>query len=251
MNHKDRKPDIQKDFCIPILKYSLKLTKFDILLSLIVFFYLVFSNSISELNLKNLSLLSLIQIFLLFGENYITIAVYSGIKKTIWKENFKFADIFKEGLHFFFRILTFKVFIGLSIGILAGISLGIIDIVKKTPPVLTAIIFSLTLLWLSIPVYFLLLTFFSPVIIIFKDVELFTSIKMSYYFLKRNLKEVFVLSLSVGIFWAFVVFILKLYNNSNFLKYLFFYFLSLLEIFTIKIFMFLYYKREEKNERYI
>ena len=72
---------------------------------------------------------------------------------------------------------------------------------------------------------------------------------MSYYFIRENLKEIAGIILIIGVVWFFCIFFLKVYNNFVGIRILFFYFVSLLEILTIKIFMFFYIKREEKNER--
>jgi len=252
MNHISSKSYIQKYIksIFYFLKSSFHIERKEIYLSLIVFAYVLISDSISKINFsKNYLLIFLFQIVLLLVENYLTICIYSGIKKIIKKEEFKVKNILSDGGYFFGRILLYKIFVALSAGILIGIAFGIIDIVKSTPLFITILIFTLTLLWLSIPFYFIILTFFSPLIIIFKDADIPHSIKMSYNFIRKNLKEALGITLIIGIFWFFCIFFLKLYNKFIGIKILFFYLVSLLEILTIKIFMFFYIKREEKNER--
>ncbi len=232
------------------LKNALHIEKIEIYFSLIVFSYVLISDFISKINFsKNYTLISLIQIILLLVENYLTICIYSGIKKLVKKEEFKVRDILNDGGYFFGRILLYKIFVAFSAGILISIAFGIIDVLKSTSLFITTLIFILTLLWLSIPFYFILLTFFSPLIIICKDANFFHSVKMSYYFIKENLKEIAGITLIIGVFWFFCIFFLKVYNNFVGIKVLFFYLVSLLEILTIKIFMVFYIKREEKNER--
>ena len=252
MNLTSRKQYIQKYFIsvISFLKYSLHLKKKEILLSVVIFFYLIISDFISRVNFpKNISIIFLIQIALLIVENYLTICVYSTIKKIIKKEKFKVKDILTDGGYFFGRILFYKIFVAFSAGILISIAFGIIDILKSTPLFITTLIFTLTLLWLSVPFYFILLTFFSPLIIICKDANFSHSVKMSYYFIRENLKEISGITLIIGVFWFFCIFFLKVYNNFIGIKILFFYFVSLLEILTIKTFMFFYFEREGKNGR--
>jgi len=248
MNSTCRKHYLQSIFYF--LKNAVYIEKKEIYFSLIVFFYVLISDFLSKINFsKNYTLISLIQIILLLVENYLTICIYSGIKKIIKKEKFKAKDILNDGGYFFGRILFYKIFVAFSAGILIGIAFGIIDILKSTPLFITTSIFTFTLLWLSVPFYFILLTFFSPLIIIYKDANFSHSIKMSYYFIRENLKEIAGITLIIGVFWFFCIFFLKVYNNFVGIRILFFYLVSLLEILTIKIFMFFYIKREEKNER--
>jgi len=248
MNSTGRKHYLQSIFYF--LKNAVYIEKKEIYFSLVVFSYVLISDFISKINfLKNYTLIFSIQIILLLVENYLTICIYSGIKKIIKKEEFKVKDILNDGGYFFGRILFYKIFVAFAAGILIGIAFGIIDILKLTPLFITILIFTLTLLWLSIPFYFILLTFFSPLIIICKDANFSHSVKMSYYFLKENLKEISGITLIIGVFWFFCIFFLKVYNNLVGIKVLFFYLVSLLEILTIKVFMFFYIKREEKNER--
>ena len=232
------------------LKDALHIEKIEIYFSLIVFSYVLISDFISKINFsKNYTLISLIQIILLLVENYLTICIYSGIKKLVKKEEFKVRDILNDGGYFFGRILLYKIFVAFSAGILISIAFGIIDILKSTPLFITTLIFTLTLLWLSVPFYFILLTFFSPLIIICKDANFSNSVKMSYYFIRENLKEIAGITLIIGVFWFFCIFFLKVYNNFIGIKILFFYLVSLLEILTIKTFMFFYFEREGKNGR--
>lgn len=201
MNFISKKQYIQKYFqsIFYFLKNAFHIEEKEIYFSLIVFSYVLISDFISKINFsKNYTSISLIQIILLLVENYLTICIYSGIKKIIKKEEFKVKDILNDGGYFFGRILLYKIFVAFAAGILIGIAFGTIDILKSTPLFITILIFTLTLLWLSIPFYFILLTFFSPLIIICKDANFSHSVKMSYYFIRENLKEISGITLIIG-----------------------------------------------------
>jgi len=225
-----------------IFKETFNIKTNEIYLSLIVFLYIVISNLLSGINLKVLSIVFLIQTFLLLLENYITISVYSGIKKIIKNQIIISKDIFIDGLYFFLRVLLYKIFVCISFALLFAIAFGIIEVIKKIPVVNAAILTIITLLWLSIPVYYILLTFFAPFVIILEDRPVLDSMKISFNFVKENLDAFVIITFLFGILWGICILFFKKYNNLKGIEILFFYIFGLLEILTIKTFMILYNK---------
>ncbi len=229
-----------------IIKKGVIFRQKEFLLSLVVFAYLMFSLSILLLKFSERALL-LLQFFFLLFENYITVAVYYGIKEYIFEGKFNLSEIFVKAGHFFFRVLSYKLFAGFFALLLVSFCISMIELVKSSSLAAAGFITGFTILWIAFPVYLLLLTFMAPLIIIAEDALLFVSVKTSLVFIRENLAEIAKLVLFAAPFWAFALFLTKVYNDRGLflLAGTVFYFIAVLEIVTIKIFLLFYRERKK------
>jgi len=226
-----------------ILRDGFTLKKEEFLLSIVVFLYLVFSLSILSYTPKNY--LFPIQSFLLIFENYITVCVYYGIKRSVWEEKLKVTGIFRDGSRFFLRVLWYKILAGIFIIFVVAFCFSMVELVKETSPLTTGIITAFTVLWLSFPVYLFLHTVFTPLIIITDDISLTKALRSSMVFVRRNLLDIMKLTLIFLPFWLFVFFFLRVYNNKGiFWHIVVFCLVSMLEVITVKTFL-IFYRREK------
>lgn len=232
-----------------IIKQGIVFKQKEFLLSLCVYAYLLVSFSVLSLNLSE-TYFFLLQVFFLLFENYITIGVYYGIKQDVYKENFNLSEIFVRPVHFFFRVITYKLFAGFFALLMIAFGMSMFELVKGSSPTALKFITGFTILWLAFPVYLLLLTFFAPLIIITEDTSLFPSIRASVVFMRKNLFEIVKIVLLAAPFWAFAFFLIRVYNEKKglfLLNGLVFYFIAALEVITIKVFMLFYQARERKE----
>jgi len=220
-----------------IYKNLIKIRKKEFFLFLITFGY-IFLKSLFFERFKPFE-------FLIFiFEVYFTISVYSGIKKCVYGENFAFFEIFRDGLYFFPSILLYNLFLILSIGTVYSIALSGISSIRTSSPV-SFFIFFLILSWAVFPFFHIFFTLYTPFIILSENETFFTSIKKSYNFMKENLSDLINLFCPFLIFWFFFFAIFQKYDKIIFLKIILLFFVSLLEILTVKT-VFLIYKGVEK-----
>ncbi|MDD3725704.1 MAG: hypothetical protein PHI44_00690 [Candidatus Ratteibacteria bacterium] len=225
---------------IQIIKKGVLLNRREFCLSLIVFVYLVFSFSVMS-HYSNVVFLPYLQFVFFLLENYLTVSVYYGIRQSIGTEQFKLHDVFTGGNRFFGRVLWYKVLSLIFILVVAAFCLSMIELVKDAPLITTGLITAFTVIWLSFPVYLFLLTVYAPLIIVSDDVPLFTAIKTSMLFIRNNLGNVVKLLTIFLPLWCFAILLLKLYNGKGLVfQFCIFYIVSLLEIITVKVFLFFY-----------
>ncbi len=181
-------------------------------------------------------------------ENYVTIAVYYGIKRYLFEGGFTFKEMFLKAGHFFFRVLAYKLIAGFFALLLFAFCLSMIELVKNSSAFAAGFITVFTILWISFPVYILLLTVLAPLIVIVDDSFLFPSIRTSMVFLRKNLSETVKLFLITAPFWILAIFLMKVYNEkAAFLWTAFiFYFIAVLEIITVKIILLFYKARRNR-----
>jgi len=223
-----------------IIRDGFLLKKNEFFLSLIVFSYLVISFSVLSLYASSEYLLY-IQLFFLLLENYVTVSVYYGIRQSLWEGDVDIPGIFINGRDLFFRVLGYKLLAGFFVVFVAAFCLSMVELVKEAPLITTTIITVFTVLWLSFPLYLLLLTVLTPLVIIADDVPLAKAIRTSVVFIRGHLADTVKIVLLLLPLWAFVILLLKLYNEKNpFLQTGIFYLIALLEIITIKIFLLFY-----------
>ncbi|MCM8777372.1 MAG: hypothetical protein NC905_03830 [Candidatus Omnitrophica bacterium] len=227
-----------------IIKEGFSLKGKEFLLSVIVFFYLILSFSVlSFYNSSNY--LPYIQLFFLLLENYITVSVYYGIRQSLWEGIFDISAIFIKGRQLFFRALGYKLLAGAFIILVFAFCLSMVELVKDSSLITVGFITGFTILWLVFPVYLFLLTVLTPLVIIADDVPLFKGVRISMGFIRGHLADTGKLILLLLPLWAFVIYLLKLYNEKvPFLQIFIFYLVSLLEIITVKVFLLFYRDRE-------
>jgi len=232
---------------VDIIKKGVIFRQKEFLLSLCVFAYLLVSFSILSLKLSEGYLL-LLQVFFLLFENYVTVAVYYGIKEYIFEGKFNIPGMFMKAGYFFFRVLSYKLFAGFFALLLAAFCMSMIELVKSSSLAAAGFVTGFTILWIAFPVYLLLLTFFAPLIIITEDSLVFSSVRASVAFMRGNLAEAVKLVLVTAPFWAFALFLTRVYNGKGLylLTGTVFYLIAVLEIITIRIFL-LFYKARRKE----
>jgi fumarate reductase subunit D len=127
--------------------------------------------------------------------------------------------------------------------------LSMVDLVKDSSVFTAGFITSFTILWISVPVYLLLLTFLTPLVIIVEDTFLFASVRKSVSFIRENLSETVKLVLIIAPLWAFAFFLIRVYNDRDlFLLTVFFlYLIAVLEVSTVKVFLLFYTGRGKDN----
>ena len=233
-----------RKFLLPA-KISWRFKKEEWYLFLLVFFWFSFSSFFLNEILKTRLPLEFL-LYIIF-ENYLTVCIYYGLKQSIWDGKIE-RNIFLYSLHFFFRIFGYRVFFAFLFGLLLMIPIGLSANIQSLK--IINLIFLLSILWISLPTYYLLLTLYSPLIILINDVSFFESIKKSYNFMKKNLGEIFSLSIFLSIMWGFVIFLDKIYNFPvRFLEiFLRAILTSYLEIFTVKVFL-NFYKLKGEGEK--
>lgn len=218
--------------------------KQEIVLVFVVVLHLIASYFIFSINTANTALLAVLQLAVVLAENYVTVAVYCGVKGLITEGRFTLAGIFLKAGHFFGRVLLYKVLAGLAVLAMLVFAFGIIDVLKSAAIVKTAFVAAATVVWLAFPAYFLALTFLTPLVIVFEGVFLTDALKKSVIFARNELPGILVLLLFLLPAWAFAFFLLKVYNEKAlFLQTGIFFFSAMLEVATIKVFM-LFYKRK-------
>lgn len=222
-----------------IYKNVLKIKKIELALFLITFLYVLLKNLLLE-KFANF------YFFAFIFEIYLTVSVYTGIKKSVFNELFNFSDIFKDGLKYFFPILLYNLLIGVSGGIVYLIITNLINSIK-TFNFYSIFLFVLIISWASVPFFFLLLTIYAPFIIMIDDVPVFTGINKSVNFLRGNLPNLISLFSPFLIFWFLFFTFYPKYDKIIPLKIVLLFLSSFLEILTIKL-VFLVYKGEN-NER--
>ncbi|MCX8083205.1 MAG: hypothetical protein N3D17_07465 [bacterium] len=234
-----------------IIKNGFMLKKKEIYLSFIIFVYLVLSSSIipqPDSNPVSRKSIFISEVFLLLFllENYLTVSIYYGINQFLQGCYPTLSEIFRKGWRFFSRVLWYKVLAFFFLLIVSSFCLSMIELVKESSLLTAGLITTFTILWISFPVYLLLLTLYTPFIIVSDDIPLFTAMKTSMVFIRNNLKDIVLLLFIFFLLWGFAIFFLKLYNEKSFvLQGCVLYFLSLLEIITIKVFL-VFYKGEVK-----
>ncbi|MCM8818931.1 MAG: hypothetical protein NC915_05610 [Candidatus Omnitrophica bacterium] len=222
---------------LEIYKSVLKFKKEEYFLFFIIFFYGLLKNLFSG---KFASLYFLIFIL----EIYLTTAVYSGIKKSIYEEEFYFFDIFKYGLHYFPRILLYNLFISFSAGLIYLITTGLINSIKIFSAY-SIFLFILIISWAALPLFFLLLTIYTPFIIMIENETVFGSLNKSVSFIRENLVHLIFLFFPFLIFWSLFFTIFHKYDKIFLLKFIVIFLISFLEILTVKL-VFLIYKGAKK-----
>lgn len=224
-----------------IIRQGISFGKKEFLLSLIVFAYLAVSYSVLSAGLSA-EMVLLLQIVFVLIENYVTVAVYYGIKQYLWEGQFDVKGMFAGAKHFFARTLYYKLLAGAAALFIAAFCLSMIEVVKDSSAAAAGFITGFTILWISFPVYLLLLTFFAPLIIISEESLLLPSVRKSIMFVRANLADVVKLCLLAAPLWFFAIFLMKVYNEKDLLLLpVIFYFIAVLEIVTVKLF-FLFYK---------
>lgn len=231
-----------RESLLPI-KISWKLKKEEWYLFSIIFIWLFLSSIYLDGILKKRLIFEALP-YIIF-ENYLTVCVYYGLKQTVWKGKIE-NNIFVQSLHFFLRILGYRLLFSFISGFLLMIPVALSVNANSVKAV--NLIFFLSILWISVPVYYLVLTLYSPLIIIVEDIPLIESVIKSYNFIKKYLKELLILSIFLGSMWGFAIFLNKVYNYP--IKFLNFALLSYLEIFTVKCY-FNFDKLKREDERNI
>jgi len=191
-----------------IIKQGVVFRQKEFLLSLCVFAYMLVSFSVLSLTLSDGYML-LLQMFFILIENYITVAVYYGIKQYLFEGEFDIPGMFVKAKHFFSRVLSYKLFAGLVALLLFAFCLSMIDVVKDSSVAAAGFITGFTVLWISFPVYLLMLTLFAPLIIIVEDAFLFPSVRKSVIFIRVNLPEMVKLVLVTAPLWIFALFLMR------------------------------------------
>ncbi|MCK9265379.1 hypothetical protein M0P98_00590 [bacterium] len=225
-----------------LLKTGFLVRKNELLLALIVLLYLILFRFILSIPLREEHIF-IFQVFFLFMENYITICAYNGLKESLLKGTLNIGQLFKNSILFFGRMLLYKMFVGLVAIIIMSFGFGMIEVVKNASLVKSTLVMLITIVWLSFPVYLVLLTFLTPFVIVVDDVPVLSAMKKSVKVLRKNLTTSIILIFSVLPLWVFAFFLLKLYNEKGLLFQLFLLCLiAILEIITIKIWMLFYQK---------
>jgi hypothetical protein len=216
--------------------------------SLFVFIYLLFSLYIFSLKLSEGHRFA-VQVLFILLENYVTIAVYYGIKQYLFEGIFNLPNMFAKARCFFLRVLAYKMLAGFFALLLFAFCLSMLDLVKDSSIFAAGFITSFTILWISVPVYLLLLTFLTPLIIIVEDTFLFASLRKSITFIRENLSGTVKLVLAVTPLWVFAFFLMRMYNDIDLflLTVIFSYIIAVLEIITVKIFLLFYKARGKDN----
>ncbi|MBN1444816.1 MAG: hypothetical protein JW957_01750 [Candidatus Omnitrophica bacterium] len=228
-----------------IIRQGISFGKKEFLLSIIVFAYLAVSYSVLSAGLSE-GMLFLLQVFFILIENYVTVAVYYGIKQYLWEGAFDVKGMFAGAKHFFARTLYYKLLAGAAALFIAAFCLSMIEVVKDSSAAAAGLITGFTVIWISFPVYLVLLTFFAPLIIIAEDNLLLPSVRKSIVFVRTNFADVVKLCLLAAPLWFFAIFLMRVYNKKDlFLLPVIFYFIAVLEILTVKLF-FLFYKARTK-----
>ncbi|MGC8976943.1 MAG: hypothetical protein ACP5OB_04905 [Candidatus Ratteibacteria bacterium] len=180
-------------------------------------------------------------------EIYLTVSVYSGIKKSLYNDNFKFSDIFKDGLYFFPSILLYQFIVGLCFSIIYLIISSLIDSIKSFS-FFSFFLFFLIIVWGAIGLYFLFLTIYTPFIVISEEEILFDAILKSFKFMKKNIENLIVFFFPFSVLWFVFFTNFQKYVNIFFLRFFLLFLISFLEILTVKL-AFLIYKERGENER--
>ena len=225
-----------------VIREGVAFGKHEVILSVVVFAYLVISYSVlSSLKVLNETYLMLLQVFFILVENYITVCVYLGLKKSLWRDTFSPGRLFMEGNHFFGRVLLYKAAVGFLTLLILGFAHGMIEFLQNVSVVKTVFMMGVTIIWLAFPVFILILSLFTPLIIIVEDIPLVSAVRKSVYFFKKFLSQILLLVVVLLPLWIFAFFLLMVYNEiTEMLKWGMFYFLALLEIATIRIFLVFY-----------
>jgi hypothetical protein len=226
---------------LKIYKFVFKIKKEEIIFALIAFFYIYLRSLFLEKFVNYYFLIFLLEI-------YLTICVYSGIKRSVFNEYFTFFEIFKDGFYYLPFILFYYITVGSSVSFIYLIVLSLINSIKIFS-IVSFFLFFLILLWTSFPIFFLFLTLYTPFMIISENETTFNGIKCSVRFIRENLDNLVSLFFPFLIIWSFFFLIFQKYDKIIPLKmkvFLFF-LISFIEIFTIKL-VFLTIKGV-KNER--
>jgi len=232
-----------KNSAAEALKKGMIFKKNELILSLGVFLYLAVSHVSLSATVLGGNAFLLLYFFFLLAENYVTTAVYCGMKDSIIKGRFSPVGILRKGKYFFARILLYKALAGLAVLLCMGFALGMIEMVNTSSPFKAGTVMAITVVWLAFPAYILALTLFTPVLIIFEDFPVMPAVKESILFTRRTLPQVLLLSLLFLPPWIFAFFLLRVYNDTGFLLLAaILYFVALLEIITVKAFMVFYCK---------
>ncbi|GEM_PF-2180759 len=215
-----------------IYKVVFKIKKEEFVLFIITFLYIFLKNLFFE---KLSSLYFLIFLF----EIYFTISIYSGIKKCVYNEDFILSFIFKDGLYYLPSILLYNLFIGFTGGIIYLIVSGLISSIK-TYSIFSFFLFVLIIVWASFPLFLLLLTLYTPFIVMADDELFFDGIKKSFIFVRKNLEYLILLFFPFLILWIFFFTIFKKYDKIFILKNFLLFLIVFLEILTVKLIFLLY-----------
>jgi hypothetical protein len=224
---------------LEIYKSILKIKKVEAKLILITFIYIFLRNLLFE-KFTNWYFL-----FFLF-EIYLTISVYAGIKNSVFYGTFNFFEIFKEGIYYFPSILFYYLLLGFSGSIIYLIISSLINSIK-TFSIFSYFLYILIISWASIPVFFLILTLYTPFIIMAKNETIFNGMSESLDFIKKNFSNLICLFFPFLVFWFFFFLIFQKYDKINLLNTFLIFLVSLIEILTVKL-IFLTIKGV-KNER--
>ncbi|OQB73239.1 MAG: hypothetical protein BWX89_01037 [candidate division TA06 bacterium ADurb.Bin131] len=195
------------------------------------------------------------QVFCILGifliENFLTCGVYGSLKKILSGEKLTPQVFLKNCVNFFIRFLIIKIFFVISIVFISGIILILIEAAGKIPsvPAATGIVF-LWLIWLSFPMYYLILSLFAPMVLFSENSGIWQSIKTSISFSRIFFSKIIIIAFLYFIsVLVFVYFPEKSYNLSSGLWYFCKGVLvSIMEIGFISSFLLLYQKGWD-NER--
>ncbi len=189
---------------------------------------------------KDLALLA--GLFLLDG--FITACVYAALKDLVVTGAWRSRDFLLNGAHFFGRLMMYKINAAFLAMLLVSIALGITGAVNSLSLAVTGVVFTAALAWIALPLFFLALTLYAPLIILVDDVFLYPAMRQSYRFVREHLPYLVVLVFVFGLLWAFANFGERLYNMPQ--RFVLVektgkaIALSYLEIVTIKAFLFYY-----------
>jgi len=230
-----------------VIKEGVVFRRREFLLSLFVLVYLAVSYIMLSLQLSQGYMLVL-QLFFIILENYITVAVYYGIKQSLFDGKLDMKDMFAKGGYFFGRTLYYKLLVTAAGLFIAAFCLSMIEIVKDSSLAAAGFITGFTVLWISFPIYLIMLTLFTPLVIIVEDSPLLPAVRKSMAFARGNLADIVRLGLLVIPLWFFALFLMKVYNKKDFFVLsAIFCFFAVLEIVTIRLFMLFYKARRIEN----
>ncbi len=177
-------------------------------------------------------------------ENFLTCGVYGSLKKILFGEKLTLEMFLKNCVDFFARFLAIKVLFVLFAAFVSGTILILAETAGKIPLIPATGIVLLWLVWLSLPVYYFVLSLFAPIVLFSENSGVLQSIKTSIgfsrIFLDRIIVIAFLYLLSVLVL---VYFPEKLYNlSSGFWSFVKGIIVSTIEIGFISSFLLLYQK---------
>lgn len=213
----------------------------ELILSTAVFAYLAAFGLLKEPGLQEGLLPAGLQFFFILLETYLTTLVYSFLNDSFGREKIPAADSARRGGFFFGRVLLYKALAGFFAVLMLGFAYGMVDLVKAATPVRAGLVMSATILWLVLPAGMLVFTLMTPLVIVVRDLRVAGAMRESFIFTRKHLLPMLLLTLMVLPAWVFAFFLLKVYNETvATLYWVTLYFISFLEIVTVKLFVFFY-----------